>query len=301
MINNMYLKDSKGQALLFIIVAMTMALAVGVAISTRTLSSLRRTTTTDTATRVFSAAEGGVEWFLQQSNDILDSLADGNNNNGNDCPTGTTGSPTESDACILDYPPNSNDPIVSRAIVKVESFKTNNTSDGDHYSFTLEPGAVKEIELNAGAGGYFRGPLEICWKSLSATNSSGIYFLTYNTTSVSNKRLVRPATPQGTFDVLGSVVAISSTHPDYDDCYTITINNNLEGIRIKSLYAPSKVGVYATATSGEFPDQGYKITARGELLQNGEVKITKTVILYKSLPYLPAVFDNALYSEQSVE
>ena len=57
-INTKYNKYTyqKGQTLLFVIVGVTIALAIGIAVSTRTLSSLRRAARSDTSARVIAAA-----------------------------------------------------------------------------------------------------------------------------------------------------------------------------------------------------------------------------------------------------
>lgn len=61
----------KGQTLLFVIVSVTIALAVGIAVSTRTLSSLRRSARSDTSARVIAAAEAGIENLLSKPDNLL--------------------------------------------------------------------------------------------------------------------------------------------------------------------------------------------------------------------------------------
>ena len=65
-------KYEKGQTLLFVIVAVTIALVVGVSVSTRTISSIRRVSRTDTSTRIIAAAEGGIENLLGRTYEQLD-------------------------------------------------------------------------------------------------------------------------------------------------------------------------------------------------------------------------------------
>src|SRR3972149_3695556 len=69
-----------GQALLFVIVAMTVALAVGINVSLRTLSTISRTSQADTSERVLAAAEGGAEAFLKLSVGDLKTLSDAYSN-----------------------------------------------------------------------------------------------------------------------------------------------------------------------------------------------------------------------------
>ena len=64
--------NEKGQTLLFVIVAVTIAMAVGVAVSTRTIQSLKRVARTDTSARVIAAAEGGIENLLGRNYSQLD-------------------------------------------------------------------------------------------------------------------------------------------------------------------------------------------------------------------------------------
>jgi len=61
----------KGQTLLFVIVGVTIALAIGIAVSTRTLSSLRRAARSDTSARVIAAAEAGIENLLSKPDGVL--------------------------------------------------------------------------------------------------------------------------------------------------------------------------------------------------------------------------------------
>lgn len=67
--------NQKGQTLLFVIVAVTIAMAVGVAVSTRTIQSLKRVARTDTSARVIAAAEGGIENLLSRNYSQLNEAA----------------------------------------------------------------------------------------------------------------------------------------------------------------------------------------------------------------------------------
>ena len=70
-------------------------------------------------------------------------------------------------------------------------------------------------------------------------------------------------------------------------------------VRIKVLYDNAKVGVQPT-NAGAFPDQGFQIISKGELQQEDLTKSVRTVKVFQSLPYLPGVFDNAIYSEAPI-
>jgi hypothetical protein len=296
--------DEGGQALLFVIVAMTIALTVGIGVTNRTVSSLRRTSSTDTASRVYAAAEGGIEWFLRQPLNVLSKLSDGDTNNGSECPSGTSWETEYPSNCILTYDPQGNDKITSRALISVKTFSTNSAaalgSSSENYWFSLNPGDVKEVSLRDFQNlTYFQGTLDLCWKSLSSTSSSWIYYLTYGKDGISAKQLVSPSqiTP-GTYIVSGTVTA-GSGRDEYDSCQAIPITDT-NGIRIKSLYAPSKVAIYPSGSN--FPIQGYQITSLGQIDNVAEkVKATKTIRVYRSLPYAPSSFDYAIYTNGNLD
>ena len=231
----------KGQVLLFVIVAITIALTVGLALTTRTISSLRRTSSSDTASRVFSAAEGGIEWFLRQPVSVLDALSDGDTDDGADCPSGTIQSDSNSAACVVIYEPQLGDNIQAKATVTVQSFSTNSNEAGnENYWFTINPGSVKEVTLkHFKTGEYNLGALDVCWKSLENTQSSGIYYLVYGADGIFEKKIITPSAiaPGSTYVVSGDGSA-STGRLEYDSCFSVNIDENSEGIRIKSLYAP---------------------------------------------------------------
>lgn len=301
--NKGYFGNNKGQALLFVVVAMTIALTIGVAVSSRTLSSLKRTTSTDTSSRVFSAAEGGIEWFLRQPISVLEALADGDTNNGADCPAGTTADPNDRAGCLLRFDARGSaaapDRVSSVAKIKVGSFTVNSTVNGDNYWFNLDPGAVKEVKLrDFDTNTYYRGRLNICWKSLDSSNSSGLYIIQYGRTGVTAKTLISPRSIVGVYTVTGDTVASAGTG-EYTDCYNLNINSDLYGIRFKSLYVPSKVAVFPRNT---LPKQGFTLTSSGSLNNvDNDVRSTKNVVVYRSLPYAPAVFDYAMYTEGNLQ
>ena len=109
--------SESGQALLFVIVALTVALAVGVSTAFRTLSSVFRITTTDTSSRVLAAAEGGLEHFLAYSSVDLASYAGVCTSlDYDDYPEGAD-SP-----CVVDFAPVSTDNTEAHAVVKIEAF-----------------------------------------------------------------------------------------------------------------------------------------------------------------------------------
>jgi hypothetical protein len=275
----------KGQAILFVVVAMTIALSVGVAISNRTLSSLSRSSRSDTANRVFAAAEGGVERVLTLTYEDLNKMSEDSGY----CPEEFY---FIEDSCGLDFPPtNPEDPIVSRSLLTVSSFSYNNEATRA-YDFTVNPDFVKEVTLE----GYGDDSIKFCW-SYNEDSPTVIYYYTYGEDQVYDKGLVTPS--GGGFDtnrLYNHEGSNSGAEDGFNACHEVSLDGDAYGIRFRSLYGTSEMGVY-----GDLGQQGYKITSKGQLLEEGKEKSVRTIDAYKSLPYLPSIFDTAVYTEQSID
>lgn len=285
---NPYFINEQGQTLLFVLLTMAIALAVGVGVSVRTLSSLQRTSTTDTSARVLAAAEGGAENFLSKSIGELSSLSADPNNE-------TT----------ITFNPVSGDSITAQARVSVEEL-----SDLSEYTIA---NVEKDRSVVINLEGYTGGSLQICWSSLAAGKAADMYYSAYSVGLSPDDFDVQrggvrdrsctsgscyPPAHQSTAFTLGS----SDSSGEYDNCYSVSSLPGggatvLKGIRIKSLVSDSEVEIRASGSS-TLPVQGYKIHSLGELTDSSSgVKAQKTVLVTKTLPYLPDAFDYGFYTE----
>lgn len=272
----------QGQVLLFVVVAITITMAISIGASVRTLSTLQRTTRTDTSSKVTSASEGGAERFLQLSTADLTAAVAGT------CPTGST---REGTNCIVQFDPATGDTITPRALVSVETFSSNKTLP-TRYEFYIEKNSVKEINLE----GYSKSSLKLCWSPDSASQPTNIYYYAYTNNGVELKGGVDSGSVAPDYSVTGF------SNPDsgesgYDFCKTISsgVLQNAIGLRIRSIGGVSRVAAMESA----LPSQGFKITSVGELLQDGAIKSTKRVVVYKSYPYATSsgILDFSIYSE----
>ena len=299
------MKKQKGQTLLFVVVAVTIALAVGVSVSTRTLNLSRRITRTDTAQRVLAAAEGGVERLLVQPESFLESLEEGTipdctvldrqdmmgddvkgMKDGMSDGMGDSKLSPEGDSCVVSFPPSGTDKITAEAVVDAEKFSLN--SD-DHYWFNLEPGFVKEVNLES-----YTGSIDICWNN----TDTAIYYSSYNDScGVEKGGSVHSAFPN--FSDISGFDETASGNDEYSACETISLISGAEGLRIRVLYDSAKIGVYPSDIDS-FPFQGYKITSKGKLSVDNEIVDVKTIYVYKSFSYAPAFFDYGLYTTGSI-
>ena len=120
------IKDNKGQVLVFVVATMAIALAVGVSVSLRTLSSLSRTSTSDTSSRVLAAAEGGAERYLSKTLSELDARV---------------GQPDD----VITFTGATNDNISTKASVSVIKYPADPLGK---FTFIVKQGKIVQKKLN---------------------------------------------------------------------------------------------------------------------------------------------------------
>lgn len=295
--NNKDFLNKDGQALLFVVIGMSIALSVAINVSVRTISSLSRTSRSNTASRAIAAAEGGIERFLAFSLADLDSaLSSGN------CPSPTTNYTGSIDiegdiVCTLPLSPVAmSDNIKSEAIVSVEAYKPAS------YEFTLETGKVKEVNLE----GYY-DDLFVCWESLdSATDKSDIYYVIYSEDGIETKAGKKSVSTSGNYSAgyytgngFNDTGVNSNSTYGYDSCVNIDGGSNFYGLRIRVLNAESRVGVFAES-GNELPLQGYIIRAIGKIVSDDETIATRSVSAVRTLPFAQGALDYAIFTSGAI-
>lgn len=287
--------QNNGQVLLFAVLAMAIALSLGVAVSTRTLQMSSRVSRTDTSSRVLAAAEGGIDRLLAQSPRFLDTMVAGTP----DCvAAGFTsfyynGHDSTTWACLLNFPLSSDDKIQSRAILSAKNYWfTKTTGNTKFLSLNIDNNQTRDVALTD--VDVFR----LCWNNPLAA----IEYVLYGTTTKRNflradnapVSVFNNTSNSGFVDV--SSQAVSDGRP-MNYCYDIDISstNEFSGLRVKSVFANSEVAI-VPITPSVLPTQGYRIYSRGELVQDGQVKTTRAVVVYRSLNTFPSFFDNAIFT-----
>ena len=291
-------KYEKGQTLLFVVVAVTIALSIGVAVSTRTINSLRRVSRTDTSTRVIAAAEGGIENLLGRTYSELDDAIDSF-----DCESiGATPELIESTSyCVYNFTPTEDDVITSRAVVSVERYNSNEDEDG--YSIDLAPGEIIEIAFQVGSDTYSESTIEICWQepaSGDANDYAAIYYYSYNSDGDVRKGGLQPPGFAYGGNLSGRFEETNSSKLSYNFCRIVDLVDNAYGLRIKTLYNRAKMAVFPTGGAA-LPTQGYLLTSRGEIITGEESEERATVIVHKSFPYASDIFDYGIYTPGTLQ
>ena len=288
--------NQQGQALLFVVVAMTIALSIGINASVRTITSLSRTTRTDTAARALAAAEGGIERFIALPTQDLEEAVRVAGGMSVNCPVGTRreldrhGHGTYENYCMISFDV-SGDILISQAFVTVEHHTPT------FYPFFLEAGQVKEINLYDFNTGVFYSDnlIELCW---TPQPEADIMYVAYNSSGVQARGGITGFdSPPNPYHQEGFISAIPG-HDGYTNCEEVDISNNIYGLRIRSVGGDSDVGIFPVGDT--LPLQGYRITSLGKLEQDQGVTATRVISIIRTLPYLPVSFDYALYSEAPI-
>lgn len=280
-----------GQTLLFVVVMMTIALAAGVSISVNTISSLSRTSQSDTSSRVSAAAEAGIERLLNTPNNVL-SLIDTTPNSTN-CGLipGVTYDATSNKCLLTITTPSSGDAITSTALLDASSFNYNKTSPVSHYFFNLKNGVVKEVNLS----GYSAANVQVCWTPTSSTGAD-LFYITYNSSGIQESAGVQGNASSNGYDRHGFKPQPGGAN-GFTYCQTVAANG-MYGLRLRSLAGDAKVGVFPL-NGGTLPSQGYMLESTGVLSQDPNTK--RKIVAYKSVPYLSGIFDFSIFANQGIQ
>lgn len=276
--NKNVIKNEKGQALVLVVATLTVAMAVAVGVSLRNLSSISRTSRSDTAARAQAAAEGGAENFLARSDSELESLV---------------GEPPET----IEFTPQTGDNIVLEAIVSVENYN----GEGDVYTASIKGGQVTEVRVNSGSTS------RVCWKAADPNYLADLHILTYGSAGNYAKSLVvsdSPGAHTGAIDYpstsystgpVASVSANALAEGEYDTCHDVSVAADENRMRIRAVNTDVEVSVRDLIA--KIPYQGFKITSIGKLqdFAEGDEAESKVTVI-RTYSYLPGLFDFGLYS-----
>lgn len=269
----------KGQTLVIILLGTSVALTVALAVSVRTISGLRQTTTTARSQAALAAAEAGAEVGLAR----LQSTAPGDA--ACKTQTGCTGSGT----------------ISETSTTYAYTVAAAGQAQGA-YLLDLLRDQTQEIKLDNYPAG---GNLKVCWYDLGLDGDpevdSALELIYVDSAGTLTKYAINGkvslagngfSAPPG----LGSVVAEGRT-VNFQHCSTITTTNTPRILRIKAFYNNVSAAVEPQG-GAQLPVQSYRVESTGT---TSDGSVTKKVRVTKSLPSLPAVFDFGLFSGSTTQ
>jgi hypothetical protein len=325
-------QNENGVALAGAAIAMTIALGLVIGLVVSVISTQSDISDTDTSQRVLAAAEGGAETFLSLDAKKLERWTDDSDGMGGNrkaiCEDDLKGkydigSP---EYCVFTFTPTANDDIQAQATVSLEAYNESHGKKGSIFEFQLQPGGMREIRLDD----YFNKDLAVCWnnqdpESKEMAKDLGIYVIANNSdTGKFSKVLIKCKDgidcpgwelPSGIVGevllppIVESEAPREGEYPDHYSCFyglgdyvTKVGPGSDKRLRVYAVSGPAgganvaTVGLIAEKDS-KFPEQGYKITSIGKLTTPSPIQIEKKVTVYRSHPYLPGLFDFALYAE----
>lgn len=319
-----YIKTSKGQAVLFVVVGITIALVIGVSVVSRNLGSIGRVSRTDTSARAYAAAEGGIERLLGLTDYQLDQLI-GTPSNSTCQSVGFSGA--ENGQCWYEFA--SEDKIISKTLLSVNSYPDPSVG---FVSVELNPGETKEVVMYYGSAdtdNYTSFVITLCWDNVNAAVSYSFYYPGYHTwrgilSDVNNTNIGELPFDRATCladfkwyrglanpekkDYTRFMLANGASNP-FPMCRIemiypgnpglAAVNGFPQGLRLTALFDNTTVGVFRyTPHEATFQRQGYELTAKGTLSTKTQVVESKTVKVYRSLSHMPSFFDAAIFSAE---
>jgi len=277
----------KGQALLFVLVAVSVAMVVGVSISNRTLSSVKRTTTSDTYSRVLGAAEGCIERAVVLPLVEVDNLVESGATSSECSQAFGAGSgvvaTVDGSACVLPYKAASEN-LTLQAEAKFETLSNQNP-----FETTLAEGKMTEVSLE----GYTANSVDLCWNN----PTTAISVVVYNAANV-----VRTGYQIGDIGLPTSSFLSTDHSLSGFQCKTVNFSTlgapTPYGMRLRALYEGSLIRVYPVAPATVMPNQGFRVICKGYLSGSESQSISKEITAVRSNPSMPSVFDYGLYSHE---
>lgn len=269
----------KGQTLVIILLGTSVALTVALAVSVRTISSLKQTTTSAQAQQSLAAAEAGAEVALGY-------LKDG---------TCTQANLT---ACNISTPV-----VLSGSSTQYTVVTTATGGSTDPYLMDLAKDNTQEVKLNGYTGG---GTVRVCWwdPNLDGSETTNALEVIYvNDAGAMAKSAFNGVAPSPTNGFTATGGGAQVTFPSngkkitFSRCQNITLTGNPMILRLKAFYANFSAVVDPNG-GGTLPSQGYQVVATG---QSADGSVKKAVRVTKSLPSLPGIFDFAIYSGSSTQ
>lgn len=274
--------NNQGQVLLIVVISLAVLLGVGLSISSGTLSSITRTSRTDSLQKVTAAAEGGLESYLLKTDDQLKQVLAGtstatqNYNESNTKATITVSKVIAGDAGITfdTLDPGevatfyfADDPSAVTKAGKTACIKISTDTPNPEY-------ALNVIVRNPNTLAAFKSVSAV---NYDATTTNNFLMEKYIYSGTGFVRSVSPATTGCTSGYQFTDAALLRVHP---------LTKSLSNLVI-SVVTSSDTGLKNIT-------QGYRIVSKGEFISGGDATV-RTIDAVKYLDSPSNMFDYAAF------
>ena len=280
--------DNQGQVLLIVVVALAVLLGVGLSISSGTLSSITRTSRTDSLQKVTAAAEGGLESYLLKSDTSLSGLVSNTPNvlsysTSDTKSTVTVSKVTSSDGIIIDSLDPSEVATFYFADSPASIGKNNRTSC---ISITMDS-PTPDFMLNV----IVRNPnATIAFKSVNLTVPATKVPAAYDPLNTNNFIMEKYLYSSGGFSkVSPTTCGTDGKSYLFTDAALLRVHPISDPLtNLKIVLVSSQDPNLANIT------QGYKIISKGQFISGGDAT-TRTIEAVKYLDSPSNIFDYAAF------
>ncbi|KKS31090.1 hypothetical protein A2414_01400 [candidate division WWE3 bacterium RIFOXYC1_FULL_42_13] len=279
--------NNKGQALLFVVVALTISTVVGVSVATRTLSVTKRVASTDTQTKVYYAAEAGIERFVNLSTPDLSMLAKGTG----DC----TKAKAVASGPSCTFKLGDSNIVETNTIVTVQEITYNETTPSSHYSVKSTNGVFSSISLS----GYTGNQVTLCWEDKLDTVHTAVYYTLWGDTNFISKAIVKPFSGTLAFTPTSAVQGLGGTGV-YTTCYPINTPVNSFFLNVMPLGGDATIAIFPGTQ--DIPPQGFLIRSKAVLDTTGSLQqqVVKEIEATRTYNHVPGFYDSAIYAQADI-
>jgi hypothetical protein len=275
--------NNQGQVLLIVVISLAVLLGVGLSISSGTLSSITRTSRTDSLQKVTAAAEGGLESYLLKTDDQLKQVLAGtstatqNYNESNTKATITVSKVSAGDTGITfdTLDPGevatfyfADDPSTVTKSSKTACIKISTDTPNPEYILNV-------IVRNPNTPAAFKSVSAVNYDA-TATNNFLMEKYIYSGTGFA--RSVSPSTCTGGYQFTDA--ALLRIHP---------LTKSLSNLNISVV-----TGTETSDTNLKNITQGYRIISKGEFISSGDATV-RTIDAVKYLDSPSNMFDYAAF------
>jgi len=293
--------NSRGQALLLVLLSTAVVVTIALSIISRTISDVAVTTTEEESLRAFSAAEAGIEEVL------VSGLGEGASTG--DVVVNNPGTPetVTYNVSITGFPESASEFIYPVDLASGESATVWLMSHDSSGNLTCDNPHTC----------YSSSRVDICWGPIATPTSpsqpsAAEISILYQDTATSEIRTARVVIdPTGTIPGAepadGGYCTIAGTYFAYGKRIHFNVpglnipNYNIPGtlklIKIRPLMnaSPQTIAIHSAGTGGSFPSQGKKIQSTGN---SGES--LRKIEVYELYPSMPSLFDAAIYGKTGI-
>lgn len=272
-------KNQKGQAVLIVLLSLSVVLIVILYILSRTITDVSLSSKEEDSLRAFSAAEAGIERALV---------------------AGSTGNQTIGEATF-----NASVTAFSRGSLTSVFPIALKSGENATFWFTEHDAATGNLICNAGNPCFTGSQAKFCWGDVGTANNSEspaleitVYYKVGSEYRVSRK-MIDPLSGRTQNNAAPTVNCTVGTDTfQYGYTYSLAGLTNLQFATAKILYNTNvshKIAIDVTGSGSTLPSQGAKVNSNGSFAD-----ANRAIEVYQLHPEIPPIFANAIYTSSGI-